>query len=333
MEQLQTRDTRAPMLVNCAAYAKGRKIGDIEIEEISDVLEQETAFVWVGLHDPSEELMRKIQEEFNLHDLAVEDAHRAHQRPKVEAYGDSLFVVLHTAQKVEGEVRFGETHIFIGPKYVVSVRHGTSLTYRPVRARCESAPYLLRKGPAFVLYAIMDFVVDNYIPIVSEFEDELDQLEADIFKGQGGRRLTERIYESKRELMGLRRAIWPLMEVCNGLMRFDVALIPEDTRPYFRDVHDHVIRLNENIDNMREALATALNVNLSLTAVGQNEVMKKLAGWAAILAVPTMVGGIYGMNFEHMPELEWKYSYPVVMAAVATVCLLIYKRLRKAGWL
>ncbi|HSF47069.1 MAG TPA: magnesium/cobalt transporter CorA [Burkholderiales bacterium] len=321
------------MVVNCAAYSKGRKIGDIEVEEISEILQQDAAFVWVGLHEPSEELMRKIQEEFNLHDLAVEDAHRAHQRPKVEAYGDSLFIVLHTAQKIEGKVRFGETHIFIGAKYVVSVRHGASLTYKPVRSRCESTPHLLRKGPAFVLYAIVDFVVDNYIPIVEELEDEVEQLEADIFKGQGGRATTERIYELKRDLMATRRAIWPLMEVCGSLMRFDVALIPEDSRPYFRDVHDHVIRINEAIDNMREALATALSVNVSLTAVGQNEVMKKLAGWAAILAVPTMVGGIYGMNFEYMPELHWKFGYPLVIACVLVVCALIYRRLKRAGWL
>jgi magnesium transporter len=321
------------MVVNCCVYAKGRKISDIEIEEISDVLEQQAGFVWIGLHEPSEELMRKIQEEFNLHDLAVEDAHRAHQRPKLEMYGDSLFVVLHTAQKVDGEIRFGETHIFIGARYVVSVRHGASLSYKPVRARCEGTPHLLSKGPPFVLYSIMDFVVDNYIPIVEEFEDDVDRLEAEIFKGAAGRETTERIYGLKRDLMALKRAIWPLMEVCNSLTRFGVALIPEDMRPYFRDVHDHVIHINENIDSMREALVTALSVNISLTAVGQNEVTKKLAGWAAILAVPTMVGGIYGMNFDYMPELEWDFGYPFVMAVVIVVCAILYRRLRKAGWL
>jgi len=321
------------MVVNCCVYAKGRRVCDIEIEEISDVLEQQAGFVWIGLHEPSEELMKKIQEEFNLHDLAVEDAHRAHQRPKLEMYGDSLFVVLHTAQKVEGEIRFGETHIFIGARYAVSVRHGASLSYKPVRARCESTPHLLSKGPPFVLYSIMDFVVDNYIPIVEEFEDDVDRLEAEIFKGAAGRETTERIYGLKRDLMALKRAIWPLMEVCNSLTRFGVALIPEDMRPYFRDVHDHVIHINENIDSMREALATALSVNISLTTVGQNEVMKKLAGWAAILAVPTMVGGIYGMNFEHMPELQWDFGYPLVMTVVIVVCALMYRRLRKTGWL
>jgi magnesium transporter len=330
---LHERPDRRAMVVNCAAYAKGRRISDIEIEEISDVLEHEGGFVWLGLHEPSEELMKQIQQEFNLHDLAVEDAHRAHQRPKLEAYGDSLFVVLHTAQKIDGQVRFGETHIFLGARYVVSIRHGASLSYKPVRERCESTPHLLRKGPGFVLYAILDFVVDNYIPIVQEFEEDVDHLESEIFKGVAGRRTTEQIYELKRDLMGLRRAIWPLMEVCKNLTKFDVALVPQDVRPYFRDVHDHVIRINESIENLREALSTALSVNISFTTVGQNEVMKKLAGWAAILAVPTMVGGIYGMNFEYMPELKWYYGYPLVMAGVAIVCAALYWRLKKAGWL
>jgi magnesium transporter len=325
-------DTRN-MVVNCVAYTKGRRMCDISIEEISDILEQEAAFVWLGLYEPDEELLKKVQEEFGLHDLAVEDAHRAHQRPKLERYGDSLFIVLHTAEIAGDDIVFGETHVFAGPRYVVTVRHGASLSYAPVRERCESTPHLLRKGAAFSLYAIMDFVVDNYFPIVEAFEERLEDLEETIFAGTAKREATETIYVLKRNLMKLRRAVSPLMEICNHLMRFDVKLIPEEMYPYFRDVQDHVIRINEDTDNMREMLGTALNANLSLLSVGQSEVTRKLAGWGAILAIPTMVGGIYGMNFEYMPELNWRFGYPLVLGVIALACFLVYRRLHRAGWL
>jgi magnesium transporter len=325
-------DTKS-MIVNCAAYSKGCRTRDIEIEEISDILEQEGTFVWLGLFEPDEELLKKVQEEFALHDLAVEDAHRAHQRPKIELYGDSLFVVLHTAQMAGEEIDFGETHVFLGARYVVTVRHGASLSYAPVRGRCESTPQLLHKGPAFALYAIMDFVVDNYIPIVETFQERLEDLEESIFAGLAKRDATERIYELKRNLMKLRRAVAPLSEICNYLMRFDVKLIPAEMNPYFRDVQDHVIRINEDTDNMREMLTTALHANLSLLSVRQGEVTRKLAGWAAIIAIPTMIGGIYGMNFEYMPELEWRFGYPLVLGVVALACYLVYRRLKRAGWL
>lgn len=325
-------DTRN-MVVNCVAYTKGRRMCDISVEEISDILEQEAAFVWLGLFEPDEELLKKVQQEFGLHDLAVEDAHRAHQRPKLERYGDSLFIVLHTAQIAGDDIDFGETHVFAGPRYVVTVRHGASLSYAPVRERCESTPHLLRKGAAFSLYAIMDFVVDNYFPIVEAFEERLEDLEETIFAGTAKREATETIYVLKRNLMKLRRAVSPLMEICNHLMRFDVKLIPEEMYPYFRDVQDHVIRINEDTDNMREMLGTALNANLSLLSVGQSEVTRKLAGWGAILAIPTMVGGIYGMNFEYMPELNWRFGYPLVLGVIALACFLVYRRLHRAGWL
>lgn len=325
-------DTRN-MVVNCVAYTKGRRMCDISVEEISDILEQEAAFVWLGLFEPDEELLKKVQQEFGLHDLAVEDAHRAHQRPKLERYGDSLFIVLHTAQMAGEEIDFGETHVFAGPRYVVTVRHGASLSYAPVRQRCESSPHLLRKGPAFALYAIMDFVVDNYFPIVEAFEERLEDLEEAIFAGTAKRTATESIYVQKRNLMKLRRSVSPLMEICNHLMRFDVKLIPEEMYPYFRDVQDHVIRINEDTDNIREMLGTALNANISLLSVAQGEVTRKLAGWGAILAIPTMVGGIYGMNFEYMPELNWRFGYPLVLCAIALSCFLVYRRLKRAGWI
>jgi magnesium transporter len=320
-------------IVNCAAYAHGRKVGDVAIDDISEVLKADGKFVWVGLHEPSDELLRKVQEEFGLHDLAVEDARNAHQRPKLEEYGDSLFVVLRTARLAESGPEFGETHAFVGPRYVVTVRHGPSLSYADVRSRCESTPHLLAKGPGFVLYAIMDFIVDHYFPIVDDFEERLAALEDEIFDGKFNASTTTRIYELKRQLVTVKRAVSPLIDVCNRLVRFDMAFIPDTARPYFRDIYDHVVRINESIDNLRELLTTALEANLSLASMQQNEVTKKLAGWAAILAVPTAIAGIYGMNFQHMPELRWEYGYAVVMVAIVVICGTLYWRFSKAGWL
>jgi magnesium transporter len=320
-------------VVNCAAYAEGCKVGDVAIEDISEVIKRDDQFVWIGLHEPSAELLRKIQEEFGLHDLAVEDALRAHQRPKIEEYGDSIFVVLRTAALVNGKLETGESHIFVGARYVVTVRHGASLSYAEVRARSERTPHLLKKGPGFVLYALMDFVVDQYFPIIDGYEEQLEELEDDIFSGRSTRDTTARIYDLKRDLNGIKRAVSPLVDLCNRLVRHDVALIPEDTRVYFRDVYDHVIRINETVDSQRELLSTALEANLALVAVKQNEVMKQLAAWAAILAVPTAIAGIYGMNFEFMPELHWRYGYLVVMAVIASTCTFLYSRFKKAEWL
>ena len=318
-------------LVNCAAYADGRKVGPVEIDDISEILRFPGQFVWIGLHEPTAPVLRKIQEEFALHDLAVEDALRAHQRPKAEEYADSLFVVLRTAQLRNDEIEFGETHVFVGPRYVVSVRHGPSAPYTDVRARCESTPQQLRKGPGFVLYALMDFIVDHYFPVLDALEERLEAAEERIFDGGFDRSTTSQIYGLKRDLVDLKRAVSPLVEVCNRLMRFDVGIIPEDVRVYFRDVYDHVVRINESIDMQRELLTTALEANLSLISVGQNEVTKKLAAWAAILAVPTMIAGIYGMNFRFMPELESPFGYPAVMAGMGAICAVVYWRFRRAG--
>jgi magnesium transporter len=322
-----------PGVVACVAYCDGAKVGEVPLDDISEVLRVEDRFVWIGLHEPSEEVLAKIKDEFGLHELAVEDAERAHQRPKLEEYGDSLFVVLRTAQLEKRRIVFGETHVFVGPRYVVTIRHGPSFTYADVRKRLERSPEMLRKGPGFVLYAIMDFVVDHYFPIVEALEDELSQLEDQIFGEQFEEKTTRRIYRLKRDLVALRRAVAPLVDVCNRLVRFDARLVPDDTRPYFRDVYDHVIRINETVDNLRELLTTALEAHLSLIAVRQNEVMKQLAAWAAILAVPTAVAGIYGMNFEFMPELRWRFGYALVMTAIVTTCAFLYARFKRAGWL
>ncbi|MGH7389959.1 MAG: magnesium/cobalt transporter CorA [Candidatus Rokuibacteriota bacterium] len=322
-------------VVNSAAYAGGRKVADVAVEDISEALEQPDVFVWIGLHEPDGPLLRRVQAEFGLHDLAVEDALRAHQRPKLERYGDSLFVVLRTAVIDGGDrrVTLGETHIFVGERYVVAVRHGATHPYTDVRARCEATPAQLARGPGFVLYALMDFIVDQYFPVVDLLEDELEALEEDIFGEAFSRETSGRIYQLKRDLLDVKRGVSPLVDVCNRLMRFDLELIPEDTRLYFRDVYDHVIRINEMVDTLRELLTTALEANLSLIAVSQNEAMKRLAGWAAIIAVPTMVAGIYGMNFELMPELSWRWGYPMAMAVMAGACGFLYYKFKRAGWL
>jgi len=322
------------MIVNCVAYAGGCKLPDITLEDIPALRDRPDAFVWLGLREPDEELMARVQTLFGLHELAAEDAHHAHQRPKVEVYGDCLFVVLRTVQMEEGRRDFGETHLFVGPRYLVSVRHGASLPYTTVRARCESNPRLLGKGPGFVLYAILDFVVDHYFPILDGLEDTVEDLEERFFKGDFTQSDIGRLYELKRELVELRRAAAPLVEVCNYLLT-DVFTthIPDDIRPYFRDVYDHALRINETVDTIRETLTIALQISLSLSATHQNEATKKLAGWGALLAIPTMVFSIYGMNFAMMPELRWSYGYPAVMGGVAVVCLALYRYLKKAGWL
>jgi len=328
-------ETPANGVVACVAYAEGRRLGDISIPDISEVLKQPGVFVWIGLHDPSPELLKQIQHEFCLHDLAVEDAQLAHQRPKLEQYGDSIFVVLRPAILSEDKqhVELGETHLFVGPRYIVSIRHGNTPSYVAVRTRCESTPPALAKGPGYVLYALVDFIVDQYFPVLDTLGDQLERLEDEIFSDEFDRHTVQQIYDLKRNLVEVKRAVSPLVDVCNRLVRFDMPLIPEDTRPYFRDVYDHAIRINEQVDTLRELLTSALEAHLSLTAVAQNDAMKKLAGWAAIIGVPTMVAGVYGMNFKFMPELEWRYGYPVVVTCMAGMCVYLYYRFKRSGWL
>jgi len=324
-----------PAVVNCAVYEAGRRVADIPIADISEAVKEPGRFVWVGLHEPDDEMLAEIQQEFSLHDLAVEDAARAHQRPKLERYGDSIFVVLRTAHTdaSTGGIDFGETHLFVGANYVVSVRHGGTLPFAEVVARCEANPDLMVKGPVFVLYSIMDFIVDQYFPLVDTYEDKLAELEDNVFQQTLPRETTERIYQLKRDLIEVKRAIAPLVDVCNRLVRGDVPLVPEDSRVYFRDVYDHVIRINEMVDTLRELLSAALEANLSLVSVSQNEAMKRLAGWAAIVAVPTMIAGVYGMNFKFMPELDWYLGYPVALTVMVGACAFLYYKFKRSGWL
>ncbi len=321
-------------IVNCAAYAEGNRIADVNLSDVHKLLQEENQFVWIGLHEPSEEVLSLVQQEFNLHELAVEDAHLAHQRPKVELYADSIFVVMRTAQmNLEHHTEFGETHFFVGKNFIVVVRHGSNVPYTEVRARCESTPELMKKGQGFVLYAVMDFIVDRYFPVVHELEQELEAIETKIFKERPSRETTEQIYDLKRELLEVKRAVSPLVDICNRLVRFDIKCISEETRPYFRDVYDHVIRINEMVDNTRELLNSAMEANFSLLSIAQSDVSKKFAGWAAIIAVPTMIAGFYGMNFKFMPELQWHYGYFVVVFVTLFLCTTLYFLFKRSGWL
>ena len=329
--------SRAPAggVVNSVAYAEGKRVGDVELGDIPATLGRPGTFVWIGLVDPEEWLLRAVQPQFSLHDLAVEDALNGHQRPKLERYEDCLFVVLRTVQ-LAGEprhVEYGETHLFVGRNYVITVRHGSQVSHVGLRARCEAAPRLLAQGPAFVLYAVMDFVVDQYLPVVETLDDELDLVEAEIFSERFGRRTTERIYRLKRDVLSVKRTLSPLVDICNRLMRFDSDLIAEETRPYFRDVYDHVVRLTEMLDNLSQMVSTALEANISLVSMSQTEGTKRLAAWAAIIAVPTMVAGIYGMNFDYMPELTWRWGYPFILGVMATACFGLYVAFRHTRWL
>ncbi len=321
------------MVMRCVAYQKGVGIGDVTIEDISEVLLEDDTFVWLGLREANATILRQIQQEFGLHDLAIEDACAAHQRPKIEEYGDSVFMVLHTAQLAENDVEFGETHIFMGPRFLVTVRHGASHSLSRVRERCQAMPQQLAKGPGFALYSIMDFIVDNYMPVIAGLQARFDVLEAAIFQYRPSRQTMEDLYELKRELLLLEGAINPVIDICNELMRFHNGLIHKDVRVYFRDISDHIKRVDQAIHGMREMLIAAMQVHLTFETVRQNEVVKRLAGWGAILAIPTMVFSLYGMNFKYMPELDWEYSYPLVVGSVAVCSLALYWRLKRAGWL
>ncbi len=320
------------MVINCVAYAEGRRLRDVAIDAIGEVLDEPGAFVWVGLLEPSEALLRDVQRQFGLHDLAIEDAHHAHQRPKIEAYGNTLFIVLHTAQVLEDKVHFGETHIFLGARYLVSVRHGVSTTYAEVRARAESNPALLARGPAYALHALIDFVVDSYLPIVNAFQKRLQDLEAEIFGGTLNRQTIQSLYAFTRELVTLRFAVAPLQDISGQLSRPRPELIAQEIAPYFRDVYDHAVHISEAIDTMREMVTAAIHVHLALVTIVQNEVVKRLAGWAAILALPAMVASVYGMNFAYMPELRWPFGYPLVVGITAGLCVLLYRYLKRKAW-
>jgi len=325
------------MLINCVAYQNGKRLGDIPVEDISDYVVRPECFVWVALSDPTQEEMDQMSEEFHLHPLAVEDAHQGHQRPKIEEYDDSLFVVLHTLEWASEEagaaLQGGEVDIFVGTNYILSVRHRTHKGFANIRARAEREPELLRHGSGYVLYALMDTIVDRYFPILDGVESELEQIEERIFGSSTARSNIESLYGLKQKLMVLKHAIEPMMEVTSKLFGGRVPLVCSGIQEYFRDVYDHLHRIHTTTEGIRDMVTTAIQVNLGLISISENEVTKKLAAWAAIIAVPTMVAGIYGMNFKHMPELDWVYGYPVSIAVMVAIDIWLYLRFRKARWL
>ena len=324
----------AQCVVNCAAYGADGTRRDVDLEQISDVLEQDDgSFVWVGLYEPGARVLAKLQEEFGLHTLAVEDAQNAHQRPKFESYGDSLFIAVHTAQSTDGTIRFGETHMFVGPRYIVTVRHGASSSYAPARARLEREKALLVHGPGAALYAVLDLIVDNFMPIVDEYHRLLGELEQDIFAEDFRKDTVQKLYWLKRDLTQLRMAVEPLQDIVSHLTRMPGPIIDETIQPYLRDVLDHAIRIQSGTETLREMLTAAVSVNLSLVTAQQGEIVKRLGAWASLLAAPTLVASWYGMNFEHMPELHGRWSYYVLIGAMAAVCLLLYWKFKKARWL
>lgn len=321
------------MLVNCVAYQEGQKLADISIADISDWLAKPGCFIWVALRDAAPAELAQMQEEFDLHPLAVEDASRGHQRPKIEEYGDIVFVVMHLLEIQQDEVHVGEVAVFVGRNFVLSVRNGSQQNFMGVRERCEREPELLKQGSGFVAYALMDTVVDRYFPFVEALEADLEEVEDQIFERGSARWNIERLYALKHRSSTLRHAVVPLLEMVGKLHGGRVPAVCQASQEYFRDVHDHLARINSAIDAVRDTIATAIQVNLSLVTIEESEVTKRLAAWAAIFAVSTALAGIWGMNFEVMPELKWAYGYPMALGIIGFTAAYLYWRFRKRGWL
>ena len=324
---------KAEAIVAAGAYIEGRRVADIAIEEASSWRSRPGHVVWIGLHEPDMALLTSVQQQFQLHDLAIEDASHAHQRPKIDQYGDALFIVARTAQLDGDSIAFGETHLFVGEGYLVSVRHGASTSYASVRQRCESCPRALARGEDYILYAILDFIVDNYSPVLEAIHEEVEATEAQVLASAMTRAQIERLYLLRRDLLRLRNAVGPLVEVCRRLEHDNLPMVRPTMQPLFRDVTDHVRTVQEHIDSLREVLAFAFEASLLVGQAQETAVSKKLASWAAIIAVPTAIAGIYGMNFKNMPELQWDYGYYAVIGGILIACVALYWWFRRAGWL
>ena len=320
-------------VIAASVYAAGRRVLDIPVDDAGAWSKRAGHIVWIGLLEPSHELLARVQAQLNLHPLAIEDAGKPHQRPKLEQYGDALFIVARTAQMLNDRIVFGETHIFVGHGYVVSVRHGASTSYNAVRQRCEACPALLSNGEDYILYAILDFIVDNYMPVLETINAEVETLEDNVFVTALDQSKVQRLYMLRRDLLRLRNAALPLVEVCRRLEHADAKPIGAEMQPLFRDVTDHVRRIQDEIDALREVLAFAFEASLMTGQAQQTQITRRLAAWAAMLAVPTAIAGIYGMNFENMPELKWQYGYFVVVGGILAACVTLYVRFRRSGWL
>jgi magnesium transporter len=320
-------------MINCAAYQNGVKLADLSVEEISDYLERKDCFVWVALRDTTNIEIDKMQEEFGLHDLAVEDAHHGHQRPKIEEYGDELFVVMHIVEVENCELTLGEMSIFVGSNFILSIRNRSKHDFLGVRGRCEREPELLRMGSGFVLYALMDAVVDSYFPVIDDLETQLEAIEERLFDKGSALTNIEQLYALKSKVVVLKHAVMPLMEATGKLHGGRVPPVCATTQEYFRDVYDHLVRINASIETIRDTITTAILVCQSTVSIEQNEVNKRLAAWAGIFAVATAFAGIWGMNFQHMPELALVYGYPLALTMIGGTCGFLYYRFKKSGWL
>ncbi|MDB5895368.1 MAG: magnesium transporter [Rhodoferax sp.] len=324
------------MLINCVVYQNGAKLADIPVREIGEYLTRPGSFVWVALQDATPEELAEMQAQFGLHELAVEDAQHGHQRPKIEEYGSSIFAVLHLVEADPDDpsaLHVGEVDVFTGRNYVLSVRNRSKIGFLGVRERCEREPDLLTRGSGFVLYALMDAVVDRYFPVIDNLESELEAIEQQIFTTGAARANIELLYGLKRKVMLLKHAVAPLLE---GTSRLHGGRVPEmcvSVQDYFRDVVDHLARITGSIDTIRDTIGTAIQVNLAMVTIEEGEVTKRLAAWASIFAVCTAFAGIWGMNFEAMPELKWRYGYPVALCVIAIACGLVYRKFKRAKWL
>jgi magnesium transporter len=322
------------VIVDLAVYEGGRRKPDVKFDQAFEACRAPNTLVWIGLHQPTDEEFDAVRREFGLHELAVEDAMKGHQRPKLEVYDETLFVVLKTARYFEPDtLEFGEILIFVGDQFVVTVRHGDASPLHDVRLRLEQRPELLQHGAGAVLHAILDKVVDDYTPVLTALDLDITELEAEAFGEDPAIGLTERIYKLKRQVINLHRATAPLTEPLARLAagRFDA--VNDEIAPYFRDVYDHLLRAVQTADNYRELLTSILEANLTQVSVRQNEDMRKISAWAAILAVPTLIAGVYGMNFQHMPELHWRLGYPLAVLAMILVSFGIYSYFRRIDWL
>jgi magnesium transporter len=321
------------MLVNCVVYQDGKKLADIKQSEIHEYLLKPGCFVWVALRDASDAELEEVSKQFDLHELSVEDVRHGHQRPKIEEYGSEIFTVLHVVEPQGEELKVGEVDIFTGPNYVLSVRNRTEQGFLGVRARCEREPELLAHGSGYVLYALMDAVVDRYFPVLDSIETELEAIEERIFANTSPRANIEALYYVKQKVTTLKHATGPLMDSVGKLYGGRVPMVCAGLGEYFRDVYDHLVRLNQSLDSLRDTINTALQVNLAMITIGESEVTKRLAAYAALVAVPTMIAGVYGMNFKNMPELSWIWGYPFALSLMVTIDTVLFLRFRKAGWL
>ena len=311
-------------------YKKGARAGAVGPEDISL---EEGEFAWIGLHEPSQAEMRALQLRFNLHPLAVEDALKANQQPKIEIYGDQLFIVAMTATFHDDAIAYGETAIFVGRDHIITVRHGSARDHGILRSRLEASAGLLANGVDYVLHGVLDFIVDGYFPVVEEIEEDLLAIETSAVDAFLTREEVARLFALRREVVRFQRLLGPMTEVCSRLVRLELPVIDAAIRPYFRDVLDHVQRVYARSDSLRETLAGVFEVSTLFEQQRQGAITRQLAAWAAILAVPTAIAGIYGMNFDNMPELRTDYGYYVVVGVIVALCAVLFARFKKSGWL